>query len=172
MHSPLPSRHLVAAVTVFTVLLVAEACGGGRTQPPPPPPVPFDQPSVSIRDVHFRGAGFLGTELELALHVYNPNDYALQAPRVHYRVLVADAEIANGMTDLDVTVPPNDSAKIMLPASMSYDGAKAAARAMLEHGAAQYRVLGRIIVGTPYGRLSFPYDRIGHFSPPMLAHPR
>ena len=35
-------------------------------------------------------------------------------------------------------------------------------------GTVSYRMVGRISVGTPYGRLSAPYDRSGRFAPLSL----
>lgn len=157
-------RRLVRSLAILatgTLLAASQGCGssGGNA-----PPVPFDEPEVALRDVRLRGVGLTGGELDVELRVYNPNDYALRAPRVRYRVLLDTVQVARGITDLDVTVAGGDSAVVRLPATVSYLGLGRAGRALLNTGAARYRVLGRITVGTPYGRLSFPYDRVGTFS--------
>ena len=146
------------------------ACGNHTTVYTPP--VPFDQPQVALRDVRLRGVGVTGGALDLELRVYNPNDYDLVAPRVNYRVLLEDTKLAEGLTDLDIIVPSRDSATVRVPASFSYFSVGRAGRTMLQSGAAPYRVLGRITVGTPYGRLSFPYDRAGTFATMNAAIPR
>jgi LEA14-like dessication related protein len=145
-----------------TLVAVAVGCrsGGGTAAPP----IPFDQPEVALRDVRLRGVGLLGGALDVEMRVYNPNGYDLAAPRVDYRIYVQDVQVATGMTDLSVVVPSRDSAVVRLPASFSYAALGSAGRRLLNAGAAPYRVLGRITVGTPYGRLSFPYDRVGNFS--------
>lgn len=150
----------------LTAAALAATLGCGSSGPrPEPEPVPFEQPVVALRHVGLRGVGLRGGALEVEMDVYNPNDYDLVAPRVHYRVYVGDAELASGLADLNVVVPSRDSAVVRIPATVGYGAMRRAGRELLGTGAAPYRVLGRITVGTPYGRLSFPYDRAGQFSP-------
>jgi LEA14-like dessication related protein len=178
--SPLPSRsspmrpihHLLTVFAAGTVLTTGAACGGSHHVTYEPPPIPFDQPDVALRDVRLRGIGILGGALDVEMKVYNPNGYDLQSPRVNYRVLLDDVELANGFTDLSITVPSHDSAVVRLPAAFSYAGVRQAGRSLVNMGAAPYRVLGRITVGTPYGRLTFPYDRAGNFSTLNAPMPR
>ncbi|HEX6537298.1 MAG TPA: LEA type 2 family protein [Gemmatimonadaceae bacterium] len=153
-----PLLHSFTAVALVATL----GCGSSG---PSPEPVPFEQPVVALRHVRLRGVGLRGGALEVEMGVYNPNDYDLVSPRVHYRVYVGDAEVASGLTDLNVVLPSRDSTVVRIPASVGYGAMRRAGRELLGTGAAPYRVLGRITVGTPYGRLSFPYDRAGQFSP-------
>ena len=152
----------LAVVAAGALIAAAAACGGSSA--PSEPPVPFDQPEVALRNVQLRGVGILGGALDVELHVYNPNAYALESPRVGYRVYLDQQELVDGITDLDLVIPAHDSATVRLPARFSYTGVGRAGKALMNNGAAPYRVLGRITVGTPYGRLSFPYDRIGTFA--------
>ena len=160
-----------STVVAPVLLALAAACGSSGSRPSAPP-VPFDQPSVALRDVRLRGAGMTGGALDLQLRVYNPNDYDLQAPRVSYRVWLDTVQVAQGFADVDVTVPAGDSASVTVPASVGYAGLRRAGFSLMGSGAAPYRVLGRITVGTPYGRLSFPYDRAGRFATLNAPIPR
>jgi LEA14-like dessication related protein len=162
MRDPLP-RRFAPIVTLSLVALAA--CGGPREPREPAPTVPFTQPDVALRNVQLRGVGLTKTALDLDLRVTNANEYALEAPRVSYRVFVGDVELAKGEADLDVVVATGDSALVRVPASVGYLSLQRAGLEVLGAGAANYRVRGRITVGTPYGRMSFPYDRIGRFSP-------
>jgi LEA14-like dessication related protein len=166
---PFTRLSIVMAAPVLLAALAACGSSGNRSSAPP---VPFDQPSVALRDVRLRGAGMTGGALDLQLRVYNPNDYDLEAPRVNYRVWLDTVQIAQGFADVDVTVPAGDSASVTVPATVGYAGLRRAGIALAGSGAAPYRVLGRITVGTPYGRLSFPYDRAGRFSTMNAALPR
>ena len=150
-------------IVVTTSLLVAGA-GCGSSSRSSGPPVPFDQPAVALRDVRVRGVGLLGGELEILLQVYNANAYDLVNPRVRYSVFVDTVLLATGLTDVTQTLPARDSTQVRVPATFRYTGMSRAGRVMMGTGAAPYRVLGRITVGTPYGRLTFPYDRAGRFS--------
>lgn len=161
------SRHVASFASLAALGLFALACGGGSGNRvrEPAPTIPFTQPDVALRNVQLRGLGLTGGALDLDLHVVNPNDYALEAPRVAYRVFVGDVELAEGVTDLDMTVATGDSAMVHVPASVGYLSMTRAGREMLGTGVANYRVRGRITVGTPYGRVTFPYDRVGRFAP-------
>ena len=156
-------RRPFATLAALGLIAAGLACGRNRIESATPA-IPFDPPEVALRDVRLRGVGITGGALDLELRVYNPNDYQLTAPRVNYRVLVDRQELATGFTDLDVVVPSRDSATVRVPASFSYLSMGRAGRSLMNSGAAPYRVLGRITVGTPYGRLSFPYDRAGNFA--------
>ena len=162
---------ILRALTPALLLAAAAACGG-RANRVEQPSFPFERPAVALRDVRLRGAGLRGGAAEIELRVHNPNAYDLTSPRVNYRVLLEDVEVATGFTDLDVTVPAEDSVVVKLPATFSYLGMGRAGRVFVNNGAAPYRVLGRIAVSTPHGRVSFPYDRAGHFSPMNARLPR
>ena len=153
-------RRLLAPLALLAALC---GCGGGAPRESAPP-IPFTQPDVALRNVQLRGIGLRGSALDLELRVANPNDYALEAPRVRYTVYLGEVELAQGFTDLAVTVPQGDSAVVRVPASVGYLALQRAGRELLGTGAAPYRVLGRITVGTPYGRVTFPYDRAGRFA--------
>lgn len=154
--------RVVAIALMASALAAGAGCGSsGRSSEPP---VPFDQPSVALRNVRMRGVGLMGGELEILLQVYNSNAYDLVDPRVRYRVFVDTVLLATGFADINVTLPARDSMSVRVPATFRYAGMSGAARVMIGTGAAPYRVLGRITVGTPYGRLTFPYDRAGRFS--------
>ena len=156
------SSRRITAFAWIAAGIALSACGGSPRESAPP--IPFTQPEVALRNVHVRGVGLSGSALDLELRVSNPNDYALEAPRVRYRVYVGDVELAEGMTDLSLTVAEHDSAVVRVPATVGFMAMQRAGRELLGTGAAPYRVLGRITVGTPYGRLTFPYDRAGRFA--------
>ena len=156
-----PLATLATLALTLAALSSLAGCGGHARESAP---IPFTQPDVALRNVQLRGIGLTGSALDLDLRVANPNGYALEDPRVRYRVYVGDVQLAEGFTDLDVTVPQGDSALVRVPASVGYPALQRAGRAILGTGAAPYRVVGRITVGTPYGRVTFPYDRVGRFA--------
>jgi LEA14-like dessication related protein len=162
----LSTIHKAATLTLGAALFAGiTACGGGSaSESPAPEPVPFDQPDVALRTAHIRGVGLTGGAMDIEMRVYNPNDYDLVSPRVSYRILVDGKHVADGLADPDVVVPAHDSATVRLPATFSYGSVGAAGRALIGRGALDYRVLGRMTVGTPYGRFWFPYDRAGQFA--------
>lgn len=146
----------------LALMLLAAACA--PSSGPARAPLPFIRPDVTLHDARLGGIGLLGGTIDLEMTVYNPNAYALESPRVRFHVLLGHDEIAAGTADLDVVVPPYDSTIVRLPASFAYAGLSRAGREFVATGAATYRVMGRIAVGTPDGRLWFPYERVGRIS--------
>ena len=146
-------------------LALTAACGGSSAPRPYVPPVPFDEPIVAMRDVRLAGAGLTGGSMDIVLSLYNPNDYAVQTPRLSYYLLVDTTRVASGDYDAIIEVPARDSAQLRVPATFSYASMRHAGKSAASVGAVSYRMVGRISVGTPYGRLSAPYDRMGRFAP-------
>lgn len=155
----------LTTTAVTAALALTAACGGSSNPGPYVPPVPFDQPIVAMRDVRLAGAGLTGGSMDIVLSVYNPNDYAVQTPRLSYYLMVDTARVASGDYDAIVEVPARDSTMLRIPATFSYASMRHAGKSAASVGAVNYRMVGRISVGTPYGRLSAPYDRIGRFAP-------
>jgi LEA14-like dessication related protein len=157
--------NLIANLTLGAAMIAGtSACGGSQRESAAPAPAPFYQPDVALRTAHIRGVGLTGGAMDIEMRVYNPNDYDLLSPRVSYRILLGGKHVADGLANPDVVVPAHDSALVRIPATFSYGSVGEAGRALINRGALEYRVLGRMTVGTPYGRFWFPYDRAGQFA--------
>jgi LEA14-like dessication related protein len=156
--------HSFVTLSLGAALIAASACGGSSRERATPAPAPFFQPDVALRNAHIRGVGLTGGAMDIQLRVYTPNDYDLLSPHVSYRIIVGGKHVADGLADPDVVVPARDSAFVNIPATFSYSSVGSAGRMLIDRGALDYRVLGRMTVGTPYGRFWFPYDRAGHFA--------
>lgn len=157
-------RTLTTTLTTAALALTA-ACGGSSAPGPYVPPVPFDEPIVAMRDVRLAGAGLTGGSMDIVISVYNPNDYSVQTPRLSYYLLVDTTRVATGSYDALLELAPRDSAEVRIPATFSYVSMRNAGRSAASVGTVNYRMVGRISVGTPYGRLSAPYDHAGRFAP-------
>lgn len=146
-----------AALAAATILAGA-ACASASNRPA------YYSPIIGLRDVRVTGAGLRGGSIEIALAVYNPNQFTLHEPRFRYRILVGSDEVASGIYDAPITVPPNDSIQVPVPASISLLRLGSAGRAVLNTGSLNYRVVGDLIVQTQHGRYSSRYDRAGWFN--------
>ncbi|MGH7665077.1 MAG: LEA type 2 family protein [Gemmatimonadaceae bacterium] len=145
-----------AAAMAATVAVGASCSTLGRAA--------FEQPVVQLSDVRFNGAGLTGGSLDVILSVYNPNEFRLDATRLTYNVLVDTASLATGTLDGRFTVQADDSTTVVVPVSFTYAGLGAAGRELMNTGSVNYRVLGDVVVATPLGNFTVPYDRTGRFS--------
>ena len=160
-------RKLLALGAAASLLATA-ACGGSRAPAGPPPP-PFHRPVVALRDVRMAGLGITGGSVDVVLNVWNPNDYGLQSPRVEYDIYAGNVRLGSGVHDSDLYVESGDSVLVAFPVKFTYLSIGRAGRQLLDMGTVDYRVLGDITVGTPYGRYTFPYDRNGRFASLMAV---
>jgi len=146
-------KLVVAALTVS----VAACSALGRQA--------FQNPVVNLRDVRVLGLGTSGGQLEVALGVYNPNNYRLDATRLTYRVFVGDSVgLANGAVDTRTTVQAGDSTLVKIPVSFTYSGLGTAASQLLRTGSVNYRVAGDVTVGSVVGNFTVPYSATGTFN--------
>ena len=124
----------------------------------------FAEPLVTLKDVKLTGVGLTGGSLDVVLNVYNPNNFRLDASRMTYRVMMDTVGLANGAIDQMTTVQSKDSTAVRIPVNFTYSGLGEAGRQILNTGSVNYRVLGDLVVATPLGNFTVPYDRTGRFS--------
>jgi LEA14-like dessication related protein len=149
-------RRLWLFSAVVVAGLVAACATFGRAA--------FQQPVVSLKDVHVNGLGFNGGSVDILLNVYNPNRFDLDATRVTYKLFVDTIPLGTGATDSNFTVANGDTTQVALPLSFTWAGAGQAARSLMNTGTVNYRVVGDITVGSSMGTFTLPYDRAGRFS--------
>jgi LEA14-like dessication related protein len=125
---------------------------------------PFKQPVVSLKNVLVRGIGLSGGSLDIVLNVYNPNGYRLDATRMTYKLLVDTIPFGSGALDSNFRVQKKDSTQVTLPLDFTWAGVGTLGRQLLSTGTVNYRVTGDLIVGSPVGNFTLPYDRTGRFS--------
>jgi LEA14-like dessication related protein len=124
----------------------------------------FQEPVVSVRDVRVNGLGLTGGSVDLALNVYNPNNYRLDATRVTYRLLFDTVTFATGELTERQTVQARDTLNLIIPVNFSYRGVGEAGRQILNTGSVNYRLAGDVTVGSPVGSFTVPYSTTGRFS--------
>jgi LEA14-like dessication related protein len=126
----------------------------------------FKQPTVELRDVRVRSLGFSGGTVDVVLGVHNPNNYRLDATKVSYHVFVGDSvTLADGTVEKRFTVDGADSSTVSLPVTFTYAGIGAAGRQLMQMGAADYKVIGDVTVGTAVGHFTVPFTATGRFTP-------
>lgn len=124
----------------------------------------FREPVVSVRDVRLNGLGLNGGSVDVALNVYNPNNYRLDATRLTYRLLFDTVTFATGELTQQQTVQARDTLRVLIPVNFTYRGVGEAGRQILNTGSVNYRVVGDVTVGSPIGSFTVPYSSTGRFS--------
>jgi LEA14-like dessication related protein len=117
-----------------------------------------------VRHRRLKGRGLYGGSIDVALAVYNPNNYRLDATRVTYQLLFDTVTFATGALTERQTVQGRDTLEVTIPVNFTYRGVGEAGRQILNTGSVNYRVLGDVTVGTPVGNFTVPYSTTGRFS--------
>jgi LEA14-like dessication related protein len=149
-------RRFVALSAVVAAAAVAGCASIARQA--------FQEPVVSVRNVRLNGLGLNGGSIDVALAVYNPNNYRLDATRVTYQLLFDTVTFATGALTERHTVQGRDTLELTIPVNFTYRGVGEAGRQILNTGSVNYRVLGDVTVGTPVGNFTVPYSTTGRFS--------
>ena len=124
----------------------------------------FQEPVVSVRDIRLNGLGLTGGSVDVALAVYNPNNYRLDATRLTYRLLFDTVTFATGALTERQTVQGRDTLMVTIPVNFSYRVVGEAGRQILNTGTVNYRLLGDVTVGSPVGNFTVPYSTTGRFT--------
>ena len=124
----------------------------------------FQEPVVSVRDIQLRGLGLNGGSVDVALNVYNPNNYRLDATRVTYQLLFDTVTFATGALTERQTVQARDTLRVLIPVNFTYRGVGEAGRQILNTGSVNYRLTGDVTVGSPVGSFTVPYSTTGRFT--------
>jgi LEA14-like dessication related protein len=162
MHKRMGRLRVRAVRTACGLTVLAAVAGGiscrtlGRQM--------FKEPVVRLRSVKLVGAGIGGGTLDVALSVFNPNDFRLDATKLTYRVLADTVLVGHGETDRRFTVQQGDSTIVTLPVEFNYNGLGEVGRQILMRGLLNYRVMGDVTVSTPIGSFIRPYDQAGRFA--------
>src|SRR5690242_17095208 len=124
----------------------------------------FTDPEVSVKTLRLNGVGLNGGSLDIVLNVYNPNGFRLDATRLTYKLMLDSIPFGEGTADSSFVVNSKDTTSIRLPLDFTWSGVGEAGRQLINTGTVQYRVLGTLTFGSPFGAMNLPYDHRGRVS--------
>ena len=155
MHrSRLQSATVVAALVTAVVSVSCASLARGA----------YKSPVVTLKEVTVSGLGLTGGSVDVALSIYNPNGYKLEALAMTYQLEVDSTRLGDGALDKLFVVQAGDSSVVHLPVRFTYAALGAVGRTLLNAGMINYRVHGDFTVGTPVGNFTRPYDQKGRYS--------
>jgi LEA14-like dessication related protein len=125
----------------------------------------FQSPVVALRDVRLNRLTLSGGTLDVVLHVYNPNEFRLDANHFAYRLMIDTLVVANGEIAQRTTFQPTDSATVRIPVQFTFNAVGQAGQRLMQTGSVEYRVVGDITVASMIGDRTIPFSSSGRFSP-------
>lgn len=134
----------VRAARVGVVLLLAGCATLGRA-------LRFEQPQVELQEIRVTGLGLSGGTLDLALDVFNPNDYRLRSTRLAVGIDLEDVHFGDALLERPVELPGGQHTLVTLPVTFEWAGVGAGARALLTRQGIRYGLTGTVGLDTPLG---------------------
>jgi len=133
MKSPRPTNGSIRWTSLLTLAVTASlfSCATLRH-------LSFEQPSVELDAVEIVGLDLDGVSLVLWLDVYNPNDYEIQTSRLDAALDLESTHFGSATLHDNTSLAAISHTLVKVPASFSWEGVGAAARALLRRGTVDY----------------------------------
>lgn len=143
-------------------LLGLVACGPGTVDP-----ASLIQPKVQLHHLALRNAGLTGGTLDIVLAFHNPNKFTLKGVG-----LSAGLDIeGNHFGDVAMTEPfslaGKDTTLVTVPLAFKWMGLTSAARSVINSGAVNYGIQGKVTINTP-ANVAFDVPFSGQGNVPLL----
>jgi LEA14-like dessication related protein len=119
-------------------------------------------PQVDVANVALTGIGLFNQSLSVTLCVTNPNRAPIAFDRVTFRIAVANAPLADGVTESAVAIPASTSVLVPIAVQTTIRNLAAQLMSTLETGSIAYRLSGVVqLANLPFG---VPFSREGHLT--------
>lgn len=111
----------------------------------------FEEPTIRLQEVRITGLGLTGGTLDLALDVFNPNDFRLRTLRMELGIDLEQVHFGDALLETPVELPAQQHSLVTLPVRFEWAGLGAGARGLLSRQAIRYGLTGVATLGTPIG---------------------
>lgn len=111
----------------------------------------FQEPDIKLQEISVTGLGLTGGTLDLALDVFNPNDYRLRTTRLELGIDLEDVHFGDALLETPLELPSQQHSLVTVPVQFEWAGVGAGARALLSRQAVRFALTGVASLGTPIG---------------------
>lgn len=111
----------------------------------------FEEPNIRLQEVRVTGLSLSGGTLDLALDVFNPNDYRLRSTRLEVGIDLENVHFGDALFETAVELPAQQHSLITVPVRFEWAGLGAGARALLSRQGIRYGLTGVATLDTPLG---------------------
>lgn len=111
----------------------------------------FEEPALQLQEVRITGLDLTGGSLDLALDVFNPNEFRLRTVRMELGVDLEQVHFGDALLENAVELPAQQHSLVIVPVRFEWAGLGAGARGLLTRQAIRYGLTGVATLGTPIG---------------------
>lgn len=135
-------RHRIAGVCAVVALAGCKTLSSA---------LHFAEPEIQLKEIQITGIGLSGGTLNLALDVYNPNDYRLRSTRLELGIDLESTHFGDALLENPLELPSQQHTLVTVPVRFEWAGVGAGARALLTRQAIRFGLTGTAYLGTPLG---------------------
>jgi LEA14-like dessication related protein len=111
----------------------------------------FSEPDVQLKEIQITGIGLSGGTLNLALDVYNPNDYRLRSTRLELGIDLEGTHFGDALLETPLELPSQQHTLVTVPVRFEWAGVGAGAQGLLTRQAIRFGLTGTAFLATPLG---------------------
>lgn len=111
----------------------------------------FQEPDIKLQEIRVTSLGLTGGTLDLALDVFNPNDYRLKTTRLELGIDLEDVHFGDALVETPLDLPSQQHSPVTVPVQFEWAGVGAGARALLSRQAVRFGLTGVATLSTPVG---------------------
>jgi LEA14-like dessication related protein len=137
-----PMRRWVAAVAITIALPGCKTLASA---------LHFSEPTVALKEIQITGIGLSGGTLNLALDVFNPNDYRLRSTRLELGIDLESVHFGDALLDTPLDLPSQQHTLVTLPVRFEWAGVGAGAQGLLTRQTIRFGLTGTAFLDTPLG---------------------
>lgn len=122
----------------------------------------LQEPRVELEKIQVRSIGISSGTFDLTLRVDNPNEVDLDGTALTATVDVKGTRFAQADLSNAFTLPKGAAVSLVVPVQVSWNGAGAVAREIINSGTVPYALGGRVTVNTPIGAKGLDFHGSGN----------
>ena len=111
----------------------------------------FAEPELQLKEIQITSIGLSGGTLNLALDVFNPNDYRLRSTRLELGIDLENTHFGDALLQTPLELPSQQHTLVTVPVRFEWAGVGAGARALLARQAIRFGLTGTAFLDTPLG---------------------
>lgn len=111
----------------------------------------FQEPDITLKEIRVTGLDLTGGTLDLALDVFNPNDYRLRSTRLELGIDLEQVHFGDALVETPLDLPSQQHSLVTVPVRFEWAGLGAGARGLLTRQAIHFGLTGVATLGTPLG---------------------
>jgi LEA14-like dessication related protein len=114
----------------------------------------------TLMDVRAANIGLTAMDLVISIQVRNPNSIDVHIANLSFDLLVNDKKVLDGVYSHKTVVPAGQAVIVEQITKLNYFESTSVAFDLIRGGNANYRVVGTVLVETPFGTMPFEIDII------------